>query len=80
MMVTGCCYHKTFQQPEIAFSSCEQKQKRPFLVVLKTILFIMVNKTRVSLMKPVYFRIVCAAVAYPNKEAITKLRIKKGVH
>ena len=30
-------------------------------------------------MKPVYFPIVCAAVAHQNKGTITKLRIKKGV-
>ena len=30
-------------------------------------------------MKPVYFSIICAAVAHPNKGKITKLRIKTGV-
>ena len=31
-------------------------------------------------MKPVYVSIIYAAVARPNKETITKLRIEKGVH
>ena len=31
-------------------------------------------------MKPVYFPIVSAAVARPNKDNITKLRRKKGAH
>ena len=30
-------------------------------------------------MKLVYFPIICAAVAHPNKGTITKLKIKKGV-
>ena len=35
---------------------------------------------RGSLMNPVYLLIIYAAVAHPNKETITKLRFKKGVH
>ena len=31
-------------------------------------------------MKPVYFPIICAVVAHPNKGTITKSRIKTGVH
>ena len=31
-------------------------------------------------MKPVYFPIICGAVAHPNKGTITELRILKGVH
>ena len=31
-------------------------------------------------MKPVYFYIICAVVAHPNKGTITKLRVKTGVH
>ena len=31
-------------------------------------------------MKPVYFPIICAAVAHLNKGTITKLKIKTGVH
>ena len=31
-------------------------------------------------MKHVYSSITCAAVVRPNKGAITKMRIKKGVH
>ena len=34
---------------------------------------------RSSLMKPVNFSSIHAAVAHPNKETITKLRIKNGV-
>ena len=31
-------------------------------------------------MNPVYFPIICAAVAHANKETTAKLRIKKGVY
>ena len=40
-------------------------------------MFIIVNKTRAPFMAPRYFPITCAAVAHPNKETMTKLRIKK---
>ena len=39
-------------------------------------MFIIVNKTRASAIKPVYFPIICVAVA----NLISKLRAKKGVH
>ena len=44
------------------------------------VLFIIVNKRRASLMKPIYFPVICGVVAHPNQDTITKLIIKKDFH
>ena len=41
-------------------------------------LFMLVNNTQASLMKPFYFPIICAIVVLPNKGKIAKLGIKKA--